>query len=417
MRHQKLALATVTALAATAALVGGSGAPTTSGPDDTSPKTVTMWIYPVVFDEPAHRAYWDGVVDAFEAKHKNITVDYEIFPWKNRDQALTTAIAGGKGPDLVYLVPDQLSVYANSIEPIGPYLSDETRSSFLDNVADAVTIDGNMMGVPMLTSSYPLLCNKTAFKEAGVTEYPKTWDDLMALAPTFKKHGIYATEYFGAPEVSLNNEFYPWLWQAGGSVFNKAGTKVAFNSPAGVEALQFLVDLAKNGYLPKDMISTTPAFEQSASASNKVACTTQNSVNDLKPFWGEDNIHVGPPLTNKKSVAYGTVGSLSLLKGSDAKEAAAEFASFAADAENLAKYDVAAGLFSPLKDGGGLYPDDALQTAVEETLSTVTVGELNPHSREVMGVLAPEIQAALLGTKTAKQALEDAASAAAQLFN
>ncbi|GAA3732132.1 sugar ABC transporter substrate-binding protein [Leifsonia bigeumensis] len=414
MRHHKLALATATALTAAVALVGCTAAPE---PADDSPKTVTMWVYPVIFDEPTHKAYWDGVIDAFEAEHKNITVEYEVFPWANRDQALTTAIAGGKGPDLVYLVPDQLSVYADSIEPIGPYLSDEKRSSFLDNVADAVTINGNMMGVPVLTSAYPLLCNKAAFKAAGVTEYPETWEELMDLAPTFKEHGIYATEYFGAPEVSLNNQFYPWLWQAGGSVFNEDGTGVAFNSDAGVEALQFLVDLAKNGYIPKDMISTTPAFEQSPSASNKVACTTQNSPNDLKPFWGEDNIHVGPPLTNKESVAYGTVGSLSLLKGSDAKEAAAEFASFASDAENLAKYDVAAGYFSPLKEGGGLYPDDALQTAVEATLSTVTVGELNPHSREVMGVLAPEIQAALLGTKTAEQALDDAASAAAQFFN
>lgn len=414
MRHRIFAVATATALTA-AALVGCTAAPKPA--DDNTPKTVTMWVYPVIFDEPIHKAYWDGVIDAFEAKHKNITVQYEIFPWANRDQALTTAIAGGKGPDLVYLVPDQLSVYADSIEPIGPYLPEKQRKAILDNVVDAVTIDGNMMGVPVLTSSNPLLCNEAAFKAAGVTEYPKTWDDLMELAPKFKEHGIYATEYFGAPEVSLNNEFYPWLWQAGGSVFNKDGTKVAFNSPAGVKALQYLVDLAKNEYIPKDMISTTPAFEQSASANNKVACTTQNSPKDLKPFWGEDNIHVGQPLMDKKSVAYGTVGSLSLLKGSDAKEAAAEFAAFATNAKNLAKYDVTAGYFSPLKDGGGLYPNDALLTAVEKTLPAVTVGELNPHSRQVMGVLAPEIQAALLGTKTAKQALEDAAAAAAQFFN
>ena len=57
-----------------------------------------------------------------------------------------------------------------------------------------------------------------------------------------------------------------------------------------------------------------------------------------------------------------------------------------------------------------------IQSAIEQTIPTSKVGELQPSARAVMGVLAPEIQAALLGSKTPEQALKDAAAAAQPLI-
>ncbi len=44
------------------------------------------------------------------------------------------------------------------------------------------------------------------------------------------------------------------------------------------------------------------------------------------------------------------------------------------------------------------------------------MGELDASSRALMGVLSPEIQAALLGQKSPADALKDAAAAAAPLL-
>ena len=107
MRYKKMITAAAVAGASALALAGCSG---TSG-DSGGSKTVTMWIYPVIADEAAHKSFWDKTVKAFEAEHKDVTVKYEIYPWANRDESLSTAIAAGKGPDLVYLIPDQLSTY------------------------------------------------------------------------------------------------------------------------------------------------------------------------------------------------------------------------------------------------------------------------------------------------------------------
>ncbi|MGW8482483.1 ABC transporter substrate-binding protein [Microbacterium sp. NPDC055903] len=401
----------VAGLAAVGLMAGCSAGGGTAAEGD---KEVTVWIYPVIADEAAHKAFWDETIADFEAEHEGVTVDYEIFPWANRDESLQTAIAAKKGPDLVYLVPDQLAAYESSIEPIDDYLSAEYKDSILDNVADSITLDGGLMGAPMLTSVQTLICNQAAFDAAGVTEFPETWDDILEIAPKFVDAGMYVANYPASAENTLNMTFYPLLWQAGGEVFTDEG-EIGFAGDEGVEALSFLTELADMGALDPDALTTSVPLEQTLIAQGKVGCTWNNVVTELEPFWGEENITVLAPLTDEESVAYGTVGTLAMLSGAGDKEMAGAFAEFATSAEVVTPYLEAAGYFSAL-EGDPIYPADSLLGQVEQYVPNTTVGELNTASREVMGVLSPEIQAALLGQKTPEQALTDAETAAAPLL-
>lgn len=377
---------------------------------------ITVWLYPVIADEAAHKDFWDSTIAAFEKENKGIDVKYEIFPWANRDEALQTAIAAGKGPDVVYLIPDQLAAYQKSIVPLNDLLSEQRQKDLLPNVKESVTIDGDILGAPILTSAQPLLCNAAAFEAAGVTDYPKTWDDVVDMAPKFTEKGMYALNYPASAENTLNLTFYPLLWQAGGAVFTDDG-EVGFDSKAGEKALGFITDLAKSGALDPEALTTNVPLEQTAVAQGKVACTWNNAVTEVAPFWGEENVMVLAPLEDEKSVAYGTVGSLSVLKGSKAQDAAAKFAEYATSADVVEPYLTAAGFFSALSTTEPLYADDPLLGEVEKYVPDTTVGELNASSRALMGVLSPEIQAALLGQKSPADALKDAAAAAAPLLN
>ncbi|MFD8570376.1 extracellular solute-binding protein [Streptomyces sp. NPDC059639] len=397
------ALATVLAVSALAGC-GGSG----SGSDS---KSVTMWTYPVIFDEAKNKAYWDGLVSAFEKKHDGVTVKVETFPWANRDTQLATAIASGKGPDVVYLIPDQLPKYARNIVPADDYMPADAKKDYTDFALESVTVGGKALGTPVLTSANPLICDKRVFKAIGETSYPTTWAELESLAPKLKKKGYYATSYSGDTQQTLNMTFYPLLWQAGGDVFAQDGKTTTFNSAAGVKALTYLKKLVDGGYTDKDLVTTTPKLEQTPVAKGKVACTWQNTPADVEPFWGKENIVVQPPLKDAKSVGYGTVGALSMLKGANTK-LAGDWISFVAEPKNAAGLEKGAGYFPARESAGDLYPGDALQKAVGDTLPTMTAGPLQDKAREVMGVLAPEIQAALLGKKSPKDALDAAAKAA-----
>lgn len=375
---------------------------------------VTVWLYPVIADEAAHKEFWDQTIADFEAENENITVDYEIFPWANRDESLQTAIAANKGPDLVYLIPDQLTAYEKSIEPMDEYLSDEHKSAILENVTESVTLDGKMMGAPLLTSAMTLICNQAAFDAAGVTKFPETWDDMREIAPQFVDAGLYVANYPASAENTLNMTFYPLLWQAGGEVYTDEGT-VGFDSDEGLNALTFLTDLAEMGALDPDALTSSVPLEQTAVAQGKVGCTWNNSVTEVEPFWGEENVRVLAPLSDEETVAYGTVGSLSMLKSAKDKEAAGKFAEYATSADVIKPYLEASGFFSAL-DTEPIYPADSLLGQVEQYVPDTTVGELAPSSRALMGVLSPEIQAALLGQKSAEDALKDAATAAEPLL-
>lgn len=408
-----------TALAAGAAaiaLLAGCSAGSGGGGEPSGEQKVTVWLYPVIADEATHKQFWDDTIAAFEKDHENITVDYEIFPWANRDEALQTAIAAGKGPDLVYLIPDQLAAYQKSIQPLNDLLSSDRQDELLPNVKKSATIDGDLLGAPILTSALPLLCNAAVFEQAGVTEYPKTWDDVREIAPKFTDKGLYVLNYPASPEMTLNMTYYPLLWQAGGQVFTKDGD-VGFDSDEGEEALTFITELAEDGALDPEALTTTVPLEQTAVAQGKVGCTWNNAVPEVEPFWGAENVKVLPPLTEKESVAYGTVGSLSVLKASKVQDAAAEFAEYATSADVVKPYLLASGFFSALSSTEPLYADDPLLGEVEKYVPDTTVGELDTSSRALMGVLAPEIQASLLGQKSPADALKDAAAAAAPLLN
>lgn len=396
---------------ATVGLIAGCSAG--GGDAAAGEQNVTVWLYPVIADEAAHKAFWDETIADFEAANEGINVDYEIFPWANRDESLQTAIAANKGPDLVYLIPDQLVAYEKSIEPMDDYLSDEHKAQLLPNVTSSVTLAGGMMGAPLLTSAQPLVCNAAAFKAAGVTEYPETWDDARDIAPKFTAAGMHLFNYTASPEATLNMTFYPLLWQAGGAVYDDG--KVAFDSKEGVEALTFLTEMAESGALDPDTLTSLPPIEQTGIAQGTTACSWVNSVTELAPIWGEENVVVLPPLTDEETVAYGTLGSLSMLKGSKAKEAAGAFAEFATSADVVRPYLIESGYFSAL-DTEPINDPESIQGQVEQLVPTTTVGELAPSSRALMGVLSPEIQAALLGQKTPEQALSDAAKAAAPLI-
>ncbi|MGW1819734.1 ABC transporter substrate-binding protein [Streptomyces sp. NPDC002125] len=403
-RVRSLAVPVMATALAAGVLAGCSG----SGDDG---NTVTMWTYPVIFDEAKNKAYWDGLVKAFEKEHSGVTVKVETFPWANRDTALATAIASGKGPDAVYLIPDQLPKYAGSIVPADEYMPADATSDYTDFALTSVTVDGKALATPVLTSANPLICDKRVFSAIGETNYPTSWAELEALAPKLKEKGYYATSYSGDTQQTLNMTFYPLLWQAGGDVFSEDGESVAFNDAAGVKALTYLKKLVDGGYTDKDLVTTTPKLEQTPTAKGKVACTWQNTPADVEPFWGKENIVVQPPLKDVKSVGYGTVGALSMLKGADRKNTG-DWLNFVAESKNTAGLQKGAGYFPARESGGDLYPGDALQTAVGATLPSMTVGPLQDKAREVQGVLAPEIQAALLGKKSPQEALDSAAKAA-----
>lgn len=376
-----------------------------------------MWIYPI---DPTHeQAAWTTRVAAFEHAYPHVKVNVVVQPWANRDEQLTTAIAGGKGPDVVYLIPDQIPQYAatGSIADVSDLIASD-KSDFRPNAVNALSYNGKLYGVPLLMSATTLLVNKKAMAAAGIKQAPKTWSDVLADAPKLKQAGYYTTEYDADPTQTLNETFYPLLWQAGGQVLTPDGKQAAFNSSAGVAALTYLKTLVSGGYVPKDPLTTPPQTDTDPIDQGKVAFVMTGDVASLVPSSAMplSNWAVYPPLADTKSVSYGTVGGLSILSSAQNKDAAAAWVNWVTSPAQMKSYDQSHDYFPTRMSVGTLFSPNTLIGAEEQTINDVTVGVLNAKARQFMGLISPHIQAALLGQASPQQALNAAASAVNNLM-
>ncbi|WP_433016395.1 ABC transporter substrate-binding protein [Kribbella sp. CA-294648] len=402
------------AVAASLTACGGSDEPSSSS------DPITVWMHPVIADQPASTAYWAQIEKDFEAANAGTDVKIELVPWENRDQKLATAFSGGKGPDIVLLNPDQVPQYVKngSLAPVDKVL-EPAKSSFLSPAVDALTVDGKVYAAPIYHTVTTTMYNKKLLDKAGITTPPQTWDEIKAAAPKLKAAGVATLDYSALPAATLNLNFYPLLWQAGGSVFSEDGKKAAFNQAPGVEALTFLTTLFNQGAIPKSALSKGNVVADAALGKQEVAMGFNNSPADAAvaaTAWGADNVVIGLPLKNKKQVGFGTPGGLAINAASKNIAGAEKFISFMTDPKQLISIGTASGFLSPRTDAK-IPAKDAQAEKFAAALEYAYPGEPNPAARQVMSLLAVELQAALSGKKTPQQALDDAAKQADDLLS
>ncbi|MFD1537746.1 ABC transporter substrate-binding protein [Nonomuraea guangzhouensis] len=405
------------ALGLTAALALAAAGCGSSGSDKA---TVTLWMYPVIGDQAKSQAFWAKIEKDFEAKNATIDIKIDQQPWEGRQEKVTTALVSKKGFDLVVLGPDQIPQYAQqgTIEAVDDVVAKD-KASYLPSALTALTVNGKLYGVPIYQTITAPIYNKKLFAEAGVDKAPETLAELKAAAPKLAAKKVAVLDYPGKPEVSLNQSFYPILWANGGSVFTPDGKHAAFNGKEGVDSLQLLLDLKAAGGLPADAASKGNEIEGGALASGKTAmyhAATALQATQLGAAIGAENVGIGLPLEGTKRVAFGIPGALVLAKHTENKDAAKKFATYLSSPEVAADLAKESGFF-PARTGVTVPGQSAEATEFAKSLQYAFPGDAHPKARPVMAIIAPHIQAALLGKEDAKTALDAAAKEADALLS
>jgi multiple sugar transport system substrate-binding protein len=365
----------------------------------------TMWVYPLAGGE-AGRATWDGIVADFNEQYPNANISVEIQPWAQRNEKLLVALAAGAGPDVAYLNDDFIPQHAEegNIVALDDLLAD-AKEDFFEHVLVSASYNDQLFTAPILTTSNTVVYNTNVFEEAGVTTYPETWDQLLEVAPAFKAQGLYVTQYVGSLEQTLNLTFYPKLWQAGGTVLNEEGTEPTLDSEAGLDALSFIVQLFENEYVPPSLAVTTPDPGQSPLDQGQAALGMVMGANDpiiLGQTWGEGAIRVGAPLEREIRTSYGTMAGFSLFSHAADNEVARAWISYLISPE-VAPTILGMGNYMPARQSmQGLYADDPILGAFEEQLPFMRPGVRHPAARQIIAIVSPYIQGAILGRASAR---------------
>ena len=136
-----------------------------------------------------HAAY-QSALEAFQAEHSNITVEPTFSAWSGWEEKMAAAFIAGNAQDVCQVNWNWLYNYSGDGSK---FVDLNTASKFIDLTQwDAATLDtcyvaNSQQCVPVSMTGRIFYWNMTTFNKAGITEVPKSLDDLMAAGKAFQE--------------------------------------------------------------------------------------------------------------------------------------------------------------------------------------------------------------------------------------
>lgn len=395
-------------VAATGLVLAGCAGGTESG-DEGGPVTIT---YTNFISAGGNEENLQKIVDAFEAENENVTVEVTTLPYADYFTALQTDLAGGTVSDVFDI---ELANYASYQESgvLAPLEGVDT-SVYQTSLAESYATDGTQYALPTSFSNVVLYYNADLFDAAGL-EYPTadwTWEDEKAAAEKLTDVGA---GVWGDYQPITYNEFYKVLAQAGGEFLSEDGSSVAFNSPEGIRAAQWLVDKTGTTMPTAEQGAGTPDFDSTLFADGKLAMWHTgiwmfSTLADTDFTW---DITVEPGDTQHASALFSNAVGVSA--GSEHIEEATAFAEFLTASQTAVDTRLEAGWeLPPIADEGALSPylemtPPTNRQAVFDSLDEVVLApSIGDGQTEMQDIVTEELTEAAAGRKSVEQALSDA---------
>jgi multiple sugar transport system substrate-binding protein len=367
------------------------------------------------------RVLMDGrLIPEFERAHR-VDVKVSYLSWSHLDEQLTITFAGGVQPDVFQVGSEYVGsmAYRGQAAEIDGYVKGwPQRTDFIPASWSTVVSGGHVYGVPYSSAPRLLLYRKDLYRKAGLSAPAKTWGDWVRAATTLTRRdargSITQPGIYFSP-VGNWQYFVIFLWQNGGSILTADGRHAAFNSPEGVQALQYFVDLfRKYKVCPPDGLATAatavPLFAAGQAAqeiNNPLAI--RNVVQYAKDF-GVKDLAVSVPPTNKIPVVAVYTSWLAMSAQCRHKELAWELMKFLTRPDNLIAYNKTQYFVPPIRSAANSDYVRSTPFMPEFVRGMEQYGRSLPPIPEWFEMrvgLHTAVDQAIYGDKTPKQALDD----------
>ncbi|MCX7720684.1 MAG: ABC transporter substrate-binding protein [Dictyoglomus thermophilum] len=201
--------------------------------------------------------YMQNLVDAFNKTYAGrIEVKMSVMPWGDYYTKVVAAVAAGNPPDVGIMHLDQIAAYVprGVIIPLDDLAAELglSEKDFIPAVWKAGIYEGKRYAIPLDIHPLVFYWNKKLFKEAGLDpeKPPRNRAEFIEFAKklTKDKDGDGKIDQWGTMIPVGWPNFMIWysiFFGNGGTLFTPDNKKALFNSPEGIDALQFLVDLVK----------------------------------------------------------------------------------------------------------------------------------------------------------------------------
>lgn len=223
--------------------------------------TLKFWDMP--WAEPPYGNVARKLVTGYKPPSGLPAATYQEVQWSNFTEVFASAIASNTGPAVssggafqAFQFAKQGKIaYADDL--IDTFRKDGTIDDFLPGLVDALKTPEGYVAVPWLLDPRVFWMRKSLLAEAGVSE-PRTWDEFTTACAALKKIGIYGYATGAGPGNNLGNQgLVAMMVNNGGGLFDPDG-KLDTTYVRNVEAIDFVINLVKEGYIDPSSVSYTP---------------------------------------------------------------------------------------------------------------------------------------------------------------
>jgi ABC-type glycerol-3-phosphate transport system substrate-binding protein len=348
------------ALAATAFLASCAASTTEDDGTGSLSGSITFWWWGEE-QTPGLEQWVAETVAAFEeanpgtkirAVHQN--TDAIVPAWE-------AAMQSQSGPDITFFWSTgdlPRAVWNGSIAPLDDLLGEEEIDHYSPLVRNMDSFDGKLYAVPWVLEGYPVIYNRKLLAEAGIEDFPATWDAFMSACAALKAEGIVPLS-FGLKDGWHIGYLMPGLFMSLVSdhvdYFKLFIGDESFTDPRYLTVWTRIQELVEEGCVNEDVASIDFYEAQNRFVAGKVAMTIGNasSGSQFEREMGDDIVGLAPYPSIGDGPMAGTYAvvdqKLAITSWSKNKEVAAAFLKFMHQPERLrAQYEAARAI--PLDD-------------------------------------------------------------------
>ena len=364
-----------------------------------------------------------ALVDQFNADNAGkIKVVIEPNPdYDGYRQKINTMMAAGQVPDLFVFNPDPTSFTYYQGDLLMDFTDDLKGAwgkDFAEGTIGSSTRDGRTKSIPYELAITPIWYNTELFKKAGISGFPKTFDEFWKACDKLKAAGIIPTSQM----TGGTNAWTSMLWYShimasigGSDVWSKP-----MSDPVYVQAAEVLLRLYSDGNTTKDAVGCDPG----CSSGHYLAQDTAIFING--PWYigaakkNAPEVHAATAVAPAPAVAGGTHGAqigflLSNLAAANTDDparraAVVKFMKWMSDPDNVKTISADAGsLFCVKFEFGAGDQVDPLQQkfiAASANAAFITNHLAANYKTEVVQEFGQALGAMALGKATPKEFVE-----------
>ena len=223
---------------------------------------VSLRVVNAMFSYQGGQQVFDGILASYREQNPNVTVDVEYLSDSRAVvDRFNADLASGSPPDVFIVGSEWFAGFTaqNTVLNIEFQVRAGELGDFILALQQNALWLGHLYGLPLRAATSVLLYRKDHLAEIGLdaTKLPSSWEELADAAVKLTRRnpdGSLVRAGFdivgGATSAAdqPRQHFFPFYWQNGAQLFNgpNTGPQPAFNSPEGVEALEWWLGLVRD---------------------------------------------------------------------------------------------------------------------------------------------------------------------------